>query len=605
VVRFIDEGLFSAKFKLFFDQVKTNDHSNHHNSTEDSDVTPSPQSRLLELLRPESKDIFILLLLALISGILYLATPLAVDAVVNNIAFGGQEAIYIQALFTLTIALFIFLIMLGVIRASQHYVMEIVQRRLVMRIAADMSYRLPRVKYSALDDKMKPDLVNRFFDIITVEKSSALLLLEGVNLVLGAVVGLIVLAFYHPFLLIFNLILIALIALIIFGLGRRAVKTKIAESYKKHALVGWLEQIALYPLLFKSDSGPEMACRRSDQLGHEYLVARRKHFKLLLLQIIGFLGLQAFANAALLSVGGYLVLKGELTLGQLVASELIVAGIVSSLSNMGKHLEAFYDAMGSIDKLGYVVDLPIERQGGQSTAVTSVERKPFQIEFRKMSFNYGPRKSIIENFSLHVPAGSRVAVTGPLGSGSTTMLDILFGLRKPTSGQILVDGIDLRQWDLRKFRASTSLLRYKEIIEGTVLENILAGREDIELKQINDVLDRVNLTDMIARLDNGLDTHLKPGAWRLYHSSRILLVLARVLVDPPSLLIVDRFLKELDFELRAKIVNELFDRSRSWTLFMATWDKDLVDRCDIVIELSHEGSWTVKNNEKKLVGDGI
>ena len=573
-------------------------HTSYSNNTAVSNTVPSPQSRCLELLRPEFRDIFILILLALVSGVLYLATPIAVDAVVNNIAFGGRDAVYLQALFTLSFALLILLLFLGVIRASQHYVMETIQRRLVMRMAADMSYRLPRVKHDALSEKMKPDLVNRFFDILTVEKSSALLLLEGVNLVLGAFVGLIVLAFYHPFLLLFNLILIALVLLITFGLGRKAIRTKVNESYKKHALANWLEQIALYSLLFKSDKGPEMACRRSDQLGYEYLDARKSHFRILMQQIVGFLGLQAFANAALLSVGGYLVLQGELTLGQLVASELILAGIVASFSSMGKHLEAFYDAMGSVDKLGYIVDLPIERQGGQLVAEEAIERKPFEVEFRRVSFGYGARKTILNDFSLVFPAGSRVAITGPLGSGSTSMLDLLFGLREPTSGQILVNNVDFRQWDLRTFRASTSLLRNEELFEGTVLENILVGRENIDLKEVNAVLDRVNLTNMVAQLEGGLNKQLKVGASTLSYSSRILLVLARVLVEPPSLLLVDRFLKELDPELRAKIVDELFDRSRPWTLFLTTWDQALVDRCDIVIELSHGGGWTVRRDGK-------
>lgn len=563
---------------------------------------PSPQARLAELLRPELRDIGILILLALISGVLYLATPLAVDAVVNNIAFGGQDAVYLTALFTLSVVLLIFLVFLGIIRASQHYVTEMVQRRLVMRMAADMTYRLPRVRHDAISEKMKPDLVNRFFDILTVEKSSALLLLEAVNLVLGSIVGLSILVFYHPFLLLFSLVLIALILLITFGMGRGAIRTKVSESYKKHALAGWLEQLALYPLLFKSGSGPQMACKRADQLGHEYLDARSAHFRILLRQIIGFLGLQAFANAALLSIGGYLVLQGEFTLGQLVASELIVAGIVTSFSTMGKHLEAFYDAMGSVDKLGYIVDLPIETQGGKSIVAETMKDKPFEVEFRKVSFDYGPNRPILTDFSYSFPPGSRVAITGPLGSGSSTMLDFLFGLREPCSGQILMNGVDLRQCDLQAFRKSASLLRGEEIVEGTVLENILMGRDYIDLKQVNTAIDRVNLTDVIARLDDGLDTHLKFGASKLSYTSKILLALTRVLVDPPSLLIVDRFLKELDAELRGKIVEELFDRSRPWTLFLATWDKELIDRCDIVVELSNGGEFTVRHNQGKSTG---
>lgn len=582
--------------------MKTANHTDHTNPAEASEAVPSPQSRLVELLRPEFGDIGILIILALISGVLYLATPLAVDAVVNNIAFGGRDVVYLTALLTLSAVLMIFLVFLGIIRASQHYVTEMVQRRLVMRMAADMTYRLPRVRHDAISEKMKPDLVNRFFDILTVEKSSALLLLEGVNLILGSIVGLAILVFYHPFLLLFSLVLIVLILFITFGLGRGAVQTKVAESYKKHALAGWLEQVALYPLLFKSGSGPEMACTRSDQLGHEYLDARKAHFRILLQQIIGFLGLQAFANASLLSIGGYLVLHGELTLGQLVASELIVASIVTSFSNMGKHLEAFYDAMGSVDKLGYIVDLPIEPQGGQSVIDETMTDTPFEVEFRKVSFDYGPNRPILTDFSCIFKPGSRVAVTGPLGSGSSTLLDFLFGLREPSSGQVLMNGVDLRQLNLQTFRDSASLLRGAEIVEGTVLENILMGRDHINLKQVDAVIDRVNLTNVIARLDNGLDTHLGSGASKLSSTSKILLALARVLVDPPSLLIVDRFLKELDADLRTKIVEELFDRSRPWTLFLATWDEVLVNRCDIVVELTHGGEWTVRRNQGQSTG---
>ena len=582
--------------------MKTVAHTNHNNRAEASEAVPSPQARFTELLRPELRDISILILLALISGVLYLATPLAVDAVVNNIAFGGRDVVYLTALLTLSAVLLIFLVFLGVIRTSQHYVMELVQRRLVMRMAADMTYRLPRVRHDAINEKMKPDLVNRFFDILTVEKSSALLLLEAVNLILGSMVGLVILVFYHPFLLLFSLVLIALIVFIMFGLGRGAVRTKVSESYRKHALAGWLEQLAHYSLLFKSGSGPEMACKRADQLGHDYLDARKAHFRILLRQIIGFLGLQAFANASLLSIGGYLVLQGELTLGQLVASELIVAGIVTSFSNMGKQLEAFYDAMGSVDKLGYIVDLPIEPQGGKSVIDETMEGKAFEVEFRRVSFDFGPNRPILTDFSYIFKPGSRVAVTGPLGSGSSTMLDFLFGLREPCSGQILVNGVDLRQWNLQEFRGLASLLRGEEIVEGTVLENILMGRDHIDLKQVNAVIDRVNLTNVIARLDNGLDTHLKFGASKLSYTSKILLALARVLVNPPSLLIVDRFLKELDAELRGKIVEELFDRSRCWTLFLATWDKTLVDRCDIVVELTHGGEWTVRHNQEQPTG---
>ena len=250
----------------------------------------APHRRLFRLLQAERSDIGVILLLAVMNGALLLATPLAVDALVNNIAFGGQEGVYLQALLVLSIALFSFLVLLAIMRAAQHYVMEIIQRRLFVRITADLAYRLPHLEATALEGTKAPELVNPFFEIVTVQKSSALLLLEGVNLALATLIGLIVLGFYHPFLLAFDLVLVAALAVIIVGMGRNAVATSIRESYAKHVVAGWLEQLALFPILFRSAGGSALACQRADALALEYLAARRGHFRILLRQIGGLLG---------------------------------------------------------------------------------------------------------------------------------------------------------------------------------------------------------------------------------------------------------------------------------------------------------------------------
>ena len=319
---------------------------------------PPPFRRFVALLRPEGREIRVVIILSVITGVLYLATPLTVDAVVNNFAFGGEQPVYVQALIVLAVFLLFLLGMLGILRAAQDYAMEIIQRRLFVRLTADLAYRLPRVPVSVLEAHQGPELVNRFFDVVTVQKSVSGLLLDGINVLFSTLIGLVVLGFYHPLLLLFSLILLALLLLVMLLPGHRAVRTSIEESYAKHAVVGWLEQIAMFPLLFRVSGAAEMACSRADLLSLRYLEARKSHFRILMGQVVSLLALQAIASAALLSIGGWLVLRAELTLGQLVASELIVAAIVAAMSKLGKHLESWYDAMASVDKLGYLVDLP-------------------------------------------------------------------------------------------------------------------------------------------------------------------------------------------------------------------------------------------------------
>lgn len=543
---------------------------------------PSPQRRLFRLLRPDRADIGIILLLSFLNGILLLATPLTVDAVVNGIAFGGQEQVYLQALAVLSILLLACLLLVALMRAVQHYVMEVIQRRLFARVTADLAYRLPHTQTAALNQSMGPDLVNRFFEIVTVQKSSSLLLLDGVNLLLATGIGLIVLAFYHPFLLAFALVLVAFLNAIVFVVGRHAVKTSIRESYAKHAVANWLEQIAMFPLLFKSRGAADLACHRADQLVHEYLSRRREHFRIIFRQICSLLGLQALASAALLIIGGALVLRGELTLGQLVASELIVGAIVSSVSKFGKHMESWYDALASMDKLGFLVDLPIERESG---CVPSASTGPLEVRVEGITFGYEPTRPVLQNWSLNFPRGSRTAIVGAAGCGVSTLLDMVFGLRSPQEGRILVNGMDLRDWELVALRQQVALVRGPELVEGTLLENVRLDRNEVSIEDVRQVLDAVGLASMVAQLPDGLETRLKAGGRPLSSTQRTRLVLARAIVGKPRLLLLDKCLDGLELPVIRDLERLLFDKSQPWTLIVATLDPELMRRYDQILRL--------------------
>jgi ABC-type bacteriocin/lantibiotic exporter with double-glycine peptidase domain len=543
---------------------------------------PAPHRRLFALLRPERADVVLIILFSIINGVLLLATPLAVDAVVNNLAYGGQQRVYFQALIILSIALFAFLALLSVLRAAQHFVMEIIQRRLFLRLAADLAYRLPRIEMRVLEQTMGPELVNRFFEVITVQKTSSLLLLEGINVLLGALIGLLVLAFYHPFLLAFDLLLILALLGVVFVMGRGAVRTSIRESYAKHAVAGWLEQIAQYPLVFKSRGGAELALRRADVLGREYFESRRAHFRVLLPQICGLLTLQAVASAALLTIGGALVLRGELTLGQLVASELIVGAIVASVAKFGKHLEAWYDAMAAVDKLGYLADLPIERESGELPVARS---GPMEVEFKQVTFGYLAHRPVLSNFSVRFAPGKRVGIFSAAGYGASTLLDLLFGLRQPQEGMVLVDGLDLRHWNLQSLRQQVAMVRGTEIFEGTIAENVRLGRDDVRLDDVRRALESVGLIQAVLQMPDGLNTWLKPGGRPLSSTQRIRLVLARAIVDRPRLLLIDELLEGLDLQIMGELENFLFDRSHPWTLVLVTRDPVLLKHCDQVVPL--------------------
>ncbi|RYX90335.1 hypothetical protein EON78_07010 [bacterium] len=160
-----------------------------------------------------------------------------------------------------------------------------------------------------------------------------------------------------------------------------AVNSSIKESKIKYKVVAWLEEIALNVTSFKSSYGYLHAMKKSDILIKEYLKERKGHFSILLRLFSGSLFLQVLASSLLLGMGGWLVMQQQLTIGQLVASEIIVASIVTGFTKFGKQLETYYDLLAAVDKLGHLTGLEMERKGGEFLENIN---QPLNLRFKDM-----------------------------------------------------------------------------------------------------------------------------------------------------------------------------------------------------------------------------
>jgi len=538
---------------------------------------PRPFARLRQLLQPERRDIVAVIVFAVAVAVLSLATPIAAESLVNTVAFGVM-------LWPVVVIAGILMACLGLaaaIRAMQVYVVECVQRRLFVRVVADYAHRLPRLKLEAFDHRYGPELANRFFDVLTFQKSLAFLLLDGVALVVMAAVGMVVLAFYHPYLLGFDILLILLIAFTLFVLGWGGVRTSLHESHAKYDVAAWLEELLRCLRAFKFAGGQRFAFERADQLAGEYVTARRHHFRIVWRQTLFSLGLQVVASTALLGIGGFLVINRQLTLGQLVAAELIVALVVASVAKLGKYAETYYDLMSSAEKLGLITDLPLEREGGEALAdgagcMTVRVRGVDQVSHR----------TLLTPAEWHVDGGERVAVVGPPGSGITTLFEMLCGLREPGHGIVEVDGIDLRGLSLENLREQVALVEGSDIFVGTVMENVRVGRSHLSPGDVREALRVVGLTGAIHDLSHGLDTPLLPNGGPLSATQTLRLGIVRALVGRPRLLILDGVLDALDLRDCPDLLPYLFDRSAPWTLLVASTNPAVVGMCDRIIGVS-------------------
>lgn len=553
--------------------------ASHQPDDEPGHHGPPPLRRLLGLLKPEWRDLIMIGTYAIGVGVLSLAVPITAMAVVNTTALSTL----IQQLVVLCLALFVALATAAVLRTLQNIVVEYLQQRVFVRVVADLAYRLPRIDLKGFDGRHGPELVNRFFDVLTVQKAGATLLLDGVAVVLQMIIGLTLLAFYHEMLLRFDLILIGGLLFIVFVLGRGAVASAVRESRAKYAVAGWIEELARHPAAFKLNGGPRFALERADDLARHYLITRRGHFRIVQRQFVFALGLQTAASTALLGMGGYLVVNGQLTLGQLVAAEIVVSLVVTSFTKLGKHLESYYDLLAAVDKLGHLMDLPLERQ----TGVTHHARTGgASLSVRGVTFAYeGGNRPVLEDLDLDVRPGERVAIRGPNGAGKSTFIDLLFGLRAPTSGRIEIDGTDLRDLRLESLREQIAVVKGIEIFEGSVLENLCMGREDLTLADVRRAAADVGLLDELLDLPHGLSTRLGTGGAPLSLGQAERLMLARAIAGQPRLLVLDEVLDDMASEVRQQVLPAILGEDARWTLLVVTHSQDVARLCDREVRL--------------------
>lgn len=559
---------------VFEPQVVNEVETGHHNHS------MTPLGRLIGLLKPEAPDIWSVVVFSIVTGILALATPLAVESLVNTVAFGRV----VQPVVILALMLLAFLSFSAALRALQAYVVEIIQRRLFARVAVDLAYRLPRVEVETLDDQSGRELVNRFFDVVSVQKIAAQFLLDGISLIIGTLIGMAVLAFYHPWLLGFDIVLLALIAFVVFVLGRGAIKTSIKESKTKYQMAAWLENLVSCPLTFRQHGAADFALERADHLTYSYLKARKSHFRILMRQVIFALALQAIASTVLLGMGGWLVMSGQLTLGQLVAAELIVTVIVGSFAKLGKHVESYYDLMASVDKLGVLFDLPMERQDGllmlPSDSVSLVE-------LNGVSCVGSGGRGLIGKVDLRIEPGDRMMLAGSSGTGKSFLLDILYGTRSPSKGHVLINGVDPRDLRPDALRRHVALVRDIEVFDGTIAENIHLERPDVLIQDLRDAVEQVGLMPDILKLPDGLETHLSETGYPLSSNQLRRLMLARAIVSQPSLLLIDGMVDSFSDDDAVQLTRMLVDPQQPWALLMVTGRSSIAEMGTQKLTLGH------------------
>ena len=524
--------------------------------------------RVERFLRQERRIITAIFLYAVVVGVFSLIVPLTVQELVNTFAFSIQP-IMVVTLVTIMAGILIFV---SVFRALQFYATDLLERRIFVRITLALARKLPWFK----EEHFRSENVSRFFETVFMQRAISSLFVDLTNVIVGGIIGMTLLALYHPLFLIFDIILIASVG-IIGLLGRGGLQATLNMSEAKYDTFHWFQEVADNLSHFKTTNSTDLVLKKADALADAYVLTRQSRFRVLMRQYIGSLTLQVVLHTGLLGTAGWLLSNGELTLGQLVAAEVIVATLLLNVDSVAKRTYVIFYFLTALTELDHLFALPQDQKS-----------LPFSLSIPR-SHQYGIALSCSEVNGLPTPwplgkelnfeigPGEKWALVCATESQRHLVSRLVSGLEIPQAGAIRYNDIDVRNINPEEINSLRGLVfgRDLSLFEGTIVENITMGHPGIKSEDILWGLQFVQLDKEIEHLPEGLNTLIQLGAKEFTPSQILRILLARAIVMRPKLLILDGGLHEIPNRIREPILTQLCSDQEPWTVVIVTTDSNI------------------------------
>jgi ABC-type bacteriocin/lantibiotic exporter with double-glycine peptidase domain len=546
-------------------------------TTNNDSTLMTPIKRLLQVLKLEKKEVSAIYLFAILSGLLQLSIPLGIQAILNFVLAGAISTSMVILITMVVTAVFFS----GVLQVGQMRVIEKIQQRIFSRYSFEFAWRVPKLDLQKVDHYYMPELMNRFFDTVSLQKGLSRLLLDIPSATIQVFFGLILLSMYSNIFIIFSLFTLIIVYLILRNTGAKGLRTSLEESENKYAVVAWLEEVARVLKSFRFSRNSNLPVERTDEYVVNYLDARTRHFKVLLVQYWSLIFFKVIITTGMLVVGGVLLVKNQINIGQFVASEILILTVLSAVEKLIQSLDKVYDVLTSVEKLGKVLDIPIEQEGTLSIADNT---NPLSVEMQHVKFGYNQFVTILNNVSFSVSPGHTLCIMGATGSGKSSILRLLTGSYRQYEGNILVDGVPIGNYNHDSLRATTGILFHQQdIFQGTLFENISLGDQSIKAADILALAQKIGLESFITSLKDGFDAVIDPAGKRLSGSVIRKILLLRALISSPRLLLLEEPWQGFDEHSQRMIKNYLLKDTSKTTVIVATNDEEFAKSADTIV----------------------
>lgn len=541
----------------------------------------SPLWRFKRLLALEKEDISQVYIYAFFNGIVNLSLPLGIQAIVNLIQ-GGQVT---TSWYVLVCLVIVGVALTGFLQLLQLRIVENISQRIFSNASFEFAMRIPRIKYKEFRNYYGPDLANRFFDTLTIQKGLPKILIDFSLGIFQVIVGLIVLSLYHPFFIIFSVLLVIVVYVIIATTGPKGLQTSLQESSSKYKIAFWLEEIARSKLSFKLANDNKLSLTKTDENVNDYLNAREKHFGIIISQSVYLIIFKVLVAAGLLITGSILVFNEQMNIGQFVAAEIIIILIIASVEKIIKTIESIYDVLTALEKIGFVFDKPMDEYDGVSLKKSN---DSFSVSAENLSFRYeNAAASSLQDLNFDIPANTSAFICGPPSSGKSTLMKIISGILEPSDGLVKYNGFPLRSLNFDQLKEEIGFcISNSEIFQGTILDNITLKRDNATPENINRALEITGLSPYLSKMPMGFSTVIDPEGQKVPTNIQNRILLARAIATNPRLLILEDPLDHVSLTEKTEIIRAITDTKNRWRVIVSSVDDIWKEHIDNTIEIS-------------------
>lgn len=554
--------------------------------------------RLWSYFGKERKLLTIVFAFILIDSIIALSAPFLIGKGVDSMSIG--ESVDFGLLQFTVITLLIAYITNAVLNFSQGWLMAGVAQRIVKRLRNHLFHKLQKLPVSFYDSRTHGEMMSRFTNDIdnvsnTISQSTTQLM-SGIIIITGSLVMMIILS---PILTVATLITVPLVFLLTKSI---ASKTKILfrnQQKELGILNGHIEETISGLEVVKAFNHEEKAIAEFEEVNTRLRKVGTKAqiwsgFLMPIMNVINNLGFTILAV-----VGGYLAVENLITIGVIASFITYSRQFVRPLNDLANIFNILQSGIAGAERVFEILD-GNEEPADHPNAIPLVNPKGV-VEFRNVSFGYRDDVPILKNVSFISRAGSSTALIGPTGAGKTTIVNLLTRFYDVTEGQIFIDGRDIREYTRESLRKCFGIvLQDTYLFSGTIMENIKYGNPDATNEEVFAATRLANADLFINRLPKRYETKLSENGGNLSHGQRQLLAIARVILNQPSLLILDEATSSIDTRTELHIQDALSKVLEGRTSFIIAHRLNTIRDADTILVIQN-GEIAEKGNHDDLI----